>query len=272
MSPTEIKETLRGLKLMGMVETFESRSYQHTEGQQSFLETFSLLLKDEKDLKDSRKQERLLKASSLSERTTLSEFDWIFNSKVPKPKILELLNLKFIKSGEDVLLIGSPGTGKSHIAKTIVTNACCTTNYRVLYREAHKLFESLYEARQLGRRKKVYHQLITADLLVIDDLFLRKRLQPEASDDLQEVIMDRYSARKSTFITSNRIVEDWGKCLGDNAVASAILDRLLHRGHLLRFEGKSYRLKSAANRLVKRKKEEEETALLKGPFAPSSGN
>ena len=68
--------------------------------------------------------------------------------------------------------------------------------------------------------------------------------------------MDRYSAKKSTLITSNRVIEDWGKCLGDNAVASAILDRLLHRGELLKFEGKSYRLKEASNRLVKRKKEE----------------
>ena len=207
-------------------------------------------------MKDSKKQKRLLTASSLREQATLSEFDWSFNTKIPKPIILELLNLKFIKSGEDVLLIGAPGTGKSHIAKAIVTKICCTSNYKVLYREAHKLFESLFEARQLGRRKKIYTQLITADLLIIDDLFLRKRLQPEASDDLQEIIMDRYSARRSTFITSNRVVEDWGKCLGDNAVASAILDRLLHRGHLLKFEGKSYRLKTVVERLIKRKKED----------------
>ena len=171
--------------------------------------------------------------------------------------ILELLNLRFIKAGNDVLIIGSPGTGKSHIAKAIVTMACSTSNYKVLYREAHQLFESLFEARQLGKRKRVYQQLTTADLLIIDDLFLRKRLQPEASDDLQEVIMDRYSARKSTFITSNRVIEDWGKCLGDNAVASAILDRLLHRGQLLSFSGKSYRLKEASSRLAKRKKEGE---------------
>ena len=221
----------------------------------SSYETFSLLLKDEKDVRDSKKQSRLLRASSLTEQTTLSEFDWNFNPKVPKPMILELLNLKFIKAGNDALLIGAPGTGKSHIAKALVTKICCASDYRVLYREAHKLFESLFEAKQLGRRKSVYRQLVSTDLLIIDDLFLRKRLQPEACDDLQEIIMDRYSARKSTLITSNRVIEDWGKCLGDNAVASAILDRLLHRGELLKFEGKSYRLKEASNRLVKRKKE-----------------
>ena len=115
----------------------------------------------------------------------------------------------------------------------------------------HKLFENLFEARQLGRRKRFYTQLIHVDLLIIDDLFLRKRIPPEACDDFQEIILDRYSARKSTLITSNRIIEDWGKCLGDNTVASAILDCLLHCSQLLKFEGKSYRLKEASNRLVK---------------------
>ena len=88
---------------------------------------------------------------------------------------------------------------------------------------------------------------------MIDDLFLRKRMPIDSVDDLQEIIMDRYALRKSTLITSNRVIEDWGKCLDDNAVASAILDRLIHRGILIKFEGKSYRLKEAAKRLNKRK-------------------
>jgi DNA replication protein DnaC len=254
-SQIEVKETLKALKLMGMYETFESRSYENTEAKQNFLETFSLLLQDESDQRDSKKQQRRLKGSQLSEQKNLTGFDWAFNPKIPKAIIMELLNLKFIKTGDDALFIGSPGTGKSHIAKAIVTKACCVSDYKVLYKEAHKLFEELFEARQLGKRKRAYNQIVGVDLLVIDDLFLRKRIPPESADDLQEIIMDRYSARKSTLITSNRIIEDWGKCLGDNAVASAILDRLLHNGQLLKFEGKSYRLKEAANRLVKRKKE-----------------
>ncbi len=88
------------------------------------------------------------------------------------------------------------------------------------------------------------------DLLVIDDLFLRKNVPKQASDDLLEVILNRYTSRKSTVLTSNRLLEDWGKLLGDNAASSAIQDRLLHRGHLLRFEGRSYRLKQASVRLM----------------------
>lgn len=97
------------------------------------------------------------------------------------------------------------------------------------------------------------------DLLIIDDLFLRKKMPEQAADDLLEIILNRYSARKSTLLTSNRLVEDWGKLLRDNTASSAILDRLLHRGHLLKFEGKSYRLKEAALRLSqsKQKKHDE---------------
>jgi DNA replication protein DnaC len=90
--------------------------------------------------------------------------------------------------------------------------------------------------------------------LVIDDLFLRKKVPEPAADDLLEIILNRYSSKKSTLLTSNRPIEDWGKLLSDNAASSAILDRLLHRGHLLKFEGKSYRLKEAASRLSQTKR------------------
>ncbi len=88
------------------------------------------------------------------------------------------------------------------------------------------------------------------DLLIIDDLFLRKNVPKQASDDLLEIILNRFTSRKSTVLTSNRPMEDWGKLLGDNAASSAIQDRLLHRGLLLKFEGRSYRLKQASARLT----------------------
>ncbi len=194
--------------------------------------------------------ERRFKSSGLTEKKVLSEFDWGFNPKIPKKACFELMTLKFIQSGEDAVLIGAPGTGKSHIAKS-AAHAATLAGYRVLYREAHLLFPEIYEATQLRMRQKKVKLFSEADLVVIDDLFLRTKLPEDAADDLQEIIMNRYTARKSTLVTSNRVIEDWGKCLGDNAVASAILDRLLHHGNLLKFEGKSYRLKEASLRLAK---------------------
>lgn len=250
MSMPEIERSLKTLRLPGIRATLETRSLQANQGDLSFLDAFSLLLQDEMDRRKSRLMERRFAQSGLTERKTLTEFDWGFNPKIPKKACFELMTLKFLQGGEDAVLIGAPGTGKSHIAKS-VAHAAAVAGYRVLYREAHRLFPEIFEATQLGARQKKSRLFAEADLVVIDDLFLRKKMPEDAADDLQEIVMNRYTARKSTLITSNRIVEDWGKCLGDNAVSSAILDRLLHHGHLLKFEGKSYRLREASLRLAK---------------------
>jgi len=228
--------------------TLETRVVQANQGA-SFAEVFACLVQDEMDWRKSRLAETRLKISGLLERRTMTEFDWGFNPKLPRKEIYELVSGKFIRDGADALLIGSPGTGKSHIAKT-VAHAAIQTGYKVVYREAHAFFEDLFESDQLKRRKKQAKLFSDTDLLVIDDLFLRNNVPKQAADDLLEIILNRYTAKKSSLITSNRPLDDWGKLLGDNAAASAILDRLLHRGHLLKFEGRSYRLKEASIRLT----------------------
>jgi DNA replication protein DnaC len=251
MTLAEIQRHLRTLRLHGMNATLEPRLIQANQGA-AFVEVLACLVQDELDWRHSRITETRFKASGLTERPTLTEFDWGFNPKLPKKEIYELVTGKFIRDGGDALLIGSPGTGKSHIAKT-VAHAAIQTGYKLVYREAHTFFEDLFEAAQLKRRKKLIKLFSETDLLVIDDLFLRKTVPEQAADDLLDVILNRYSSRKSTMITSNRLVDDWGKLLQDNAASSAILDRLLHRGHLLKFEGKSYRLKEASLRLTENK-------------------
>ena len=197
--------------------------------------------------------DRRFNASGLKEKKLMNGFDWSFNPRLPKKEILELISTMFVQKGEDVLLIDHPGTGKSHVAKAVV-HAATQTGHPVVYREAHSFFADIFEATQTGKTKKILKFFSETDLLVIDDLFLRKRVPDNAADDLLDIILTRYSKRKSTMITSNRPVEDWGKLLKDNAAATAILDRLLHRGHLLKFEGKSYRLKEASKRLALGKK------------------
>ena len=203
MSLAEMQKNLRTLRLHGMNATLETRLVQANQGA-CFAEVFACLVQDEMDCRSSRLVETRLKASGLLERPTLTEFDWNFNPKLPKKEIYELVTGKFIRDGADALLIGSPGTGKSHIAKT-VAHAAIQAGYKVVYREAHSFFEDLFESTQLRRRKKVVKLFSETDLLVIDDLFLRKKLPDEAADDLLETILNRYSARKSTLITSNRL-------------------------------------------------------------------
>lgn len=250
----EVEKSLRTMRLHGMAQTLQARCLQAQQnGCLSILDVLTQLVGDEQDYRQSRLIERRLSGSGLDERKIMQDFDWAYNPKLPKREILELISSKFVQNAADALLIGHPGTGKSHIAKA-VAHAAIQAGYQVAYREAQSFFEDIFEATQTGKRKKLFKLFCGADLLIIDDLFLKKRLPQTAADDLLDVILERYRHRKSTMITSNRLIEDWGKLLNDNAAASAILDRLLHRGHLLKFEGKSYRLKEASKRLALEKK------------------
>lgn len=252
MSLPEIEKNLAGLRLHGMRATLETRAIQANQDGATFLEILSWLIQDELDQRRTSLIQRRFKASGLDERKTLTEFDWGFNPKLPKKEIFELVTIKFIQSGEDALLIGTPGTGKSHVVK-VIAHAATEACYKVIYREAHTFFEDIDEATRTGKRKKINKVFSETDLLIIDDLFLRKKVPENAADDLLDIILSRYSKRKSTVITSNRPIEDWAKLLKDNTASSAILDRLLHHGHLLKFEGNSYRLKEATKRLALKK-------------------
>lgn len=141
---------------------------------------------------------------------------------------------------QDALFLGPPGTGKSYLGQAI-GHAVIKHNYRVIYREAHTLLEELADATLDGSRKKHLAELASADLLIIDDLGMRK-LPQTAAEDLLKLIMRRYE-RAPTLITSNRPVKDWGKVLGDAATVGAMLDRLLRQAHVLKCGPRSWRTK-----------------------------
>jgi len=249
MSMTELEGALRALRLSGMIATLQARALQVAHHQMDFTEAFASLVQDELDRRRSRLLERRFALSGLPERKDLKDFDWAYNPRVPKREVLELATMKFIEAREGALLIGPPGVGKSHIAKALA-HLAVQRGYKVFYREAHVLIEEINEARELGEIRKYRAQMKAAELLVIDDLFLR-RLPANASDELADVIMSRYE-KLSTILTSNRPVDDWAKLLGDVVVVTPLLDRLMHHGHLLKFEGKSWRLKEAAARVARR--------------------
>ncbi len=123
--------------------------------------------------------------------------------------------------------------------------------FRVFYTEADELLGAIAEA-EAREKKTIQKTVLEADLLILDDLLLARKIHIDAADQLQGIVHQRYKRRASTLITSNRIVSDWEKYLGDAALTTTILDRMMHRAVLVEFHGKSYRLKEAASRLARR--------------------
>ena len=249
MTMAEIERALRALRLSGIGATLETRVLQAQASQEPFLETFSLILQDELDRRRSRLMERRYQQSGLDERATLVDFDWRFNPKLPRAACFDLHTLKFIAEGSNALIVGKPGTGKSHVAKAVAYQATLA-GHAVRYLEADSAFAAYAMGSEAEQRQQM-RSLLEADLLVLDDLFLARRISEAAGELLQSLVHQRYKLKRSIVVTSNRVVQDWGKYLGDMTMATTILDRLMHRAALLEFEGRSYRLKEAASRLTK---------------------
>jgi DNA replication protein DnaC len=241
MNVIELQRALKQLRLGGIAAVLETRLQQAQSEPMAPIDFLSCLILDELTRRGDRLLERRRKAAGFRNLHTLDTFDFTFNKKMNRSLVFDLATGNFVARHEDALFLGPPGSGKSHLSQAIGL-AVIQQGYRVIYRETHTLLSDIAEAALDGTRKELMETLSTIPLLILDDLGMRK-LPPTAAEDLLEIVMRRYE-RASTLLTSNRPVEDWGKLLGDTAAVSAMLDRLLHHGHVLKCGPRSWRTKS----------------------------
>src|SRR5207249_7694969 len=245
MNLIELERALRQLRLGGIAAVLETRLRQAQAESMPPIDLISCLVSDELTRRSDRLLDRRRKQAGFRDTNrTLDNFDFTFNPKMNRSLIFDLATCGFIAKRHDALFLGPGGTGKSHLAQAI-GQAAILQGYRVLYRETHVLLEELAEAVVDGTRKRYIEMLATVPLLIIDDFGMRK-LPLTAAEDLLEIIMRRYE-RASTLLTSNQPVEDWGKLLGDVAAVTAMLDRILHHGHVLKCGPRSWRTKVAVD-------------------------
>ena len=231
---------LKQLRLSGLLQTLDVRMQEAAGHGLNHVEFLELILQDELAVRAERHLARRVKAANFRELKTLEDFDWSFNPSLKQKQVYDLASGRFIREARDVLLLGPPGLGKSHLVQAIGYQAL-KAGFAVLYRSIFDVVRDFLHDEALGGEDKVLARYLKPDLLIIDDMGM-KQLPKRSGEYLFEIIMRRYETR-ATMMTSNRPLEDWGKLIGDVPSATAILDRFLHHAEIIRLTGKSYRLR-----------------------------
>jgi len=236
----ELIYKLKSIRLSGMTRQLEIRLQEAISHELSYMDFLTNLVDDEISLRKDRLLNRRFKQAAFPFAKTIADFDFSFNPSINKQHVKRLATTAFVSQLENVLFIGPPGVGKTHLAVAFAIEAI-HKGFTAMYRSTFDIATDI-----LKYSNDVMALYLKPQLLIIDELGM-KNLSKEANELLLEVIHRRYQ-RASTIIATNRPIEDWGKIFGDNATASAILDRFLENVHFLKINGKSYRLQNLNNK------------------------
>jgi len=240
----ELERTRLMLENLGLAQaalTLDSHLDYAARSEITYLEFINRLLEDEVDFRRKRSEETRLKLSRLPQKKTLDDFDFSFQPSIDERQIRELATLSFIHRQENVILLGPPGVGKSHIAISLAVEAI-RQGLSVYFVSMEKLLYDLRRANNEGKlhnRWKVYQR---PGMLVIDEIGY-SQLDRVSGNLFFQLVCSRYE-KGSMILTSNKGFGEWGDLMGDVPLATAILDRLLHHAHVVNIRGQSYRMKS----------------------------
>lgn len=232
---------LKTLRLGGLLETLEIRVKQAEEQELDYISFLQLMVQDEIERREAKKLTQRLSRASFEEQKIIEDFDFSFNPKIKRSLVRDLGTCLFIDKKEHVLICGSAGVGKTHLAQALGHEAC-RRRYDVLFVKAVKMFRNLHAARADHSWEKKMKRYLRPDLLIIDDFGLTA-LNATQAEDFYEIVTERH-LKSSMIITSNRPPQDWVALFPDPVMANSALDRLAHHAHHIIIEGgESYRKK-----------------------------
>ena len=231
---------LKDLKLSGVIKTIDMRNEEDIKDNLSFMEFIELLINDEVlNRKNNGNTKRISKAK-FPQHKSLEEYNFNYQPTVNKRFIYNLGTCEFIRKKENIAFIGPPGTGKTHLAIALGFKAIAQ-GYNVLFTTVNQMLEELYMSRADNSFNSKIKKYISPDLLILDELGLKKLTQSNV-DDFYEIIARRYE-NGSIIITTNKVFDEWGRIFYDPVLATAILDRFIHHCHFVVIKGESYRMK-----------------------------
>ncbi|MFC1567189.1 IS21-like element helper ATPase IstB [bacterium] len=236
-----IKNRLKEFKLSGIYNSIEERISYAKSNNMSYEEFMALILDDEiASRRDNSYKKRYLK-TKLPNHKTLEDFDFAFQPSINKRLINDCATCSFIKEKKNVIFIGNPGTGKTHLSIALGLQAL-KKGYKVLFTQVSEMLHNLHISKADNSYYKKLEYYLSFDLLVLDELGFKK-IPNHSGDDFFEIISRRYE-KGSIIITTNKSFEQWGEIFTDQILANAILDRIVHYGEVIKISGQSYRQKN----------------------------